>query len=497
MANKKLGVVLSLDGKKYTTSLKRVQDKTKKSTSAMSKAFNSINFKKLAIGVTAFGAAAVAAATKVIKMAAEQEQIFRTLRTQIELQGMAWEDAKPKVDAFAESLQRTTKYGDTDTAKVLQQLLLYTKDLDQAMLGTKLSMDLAATGLFDVSTASRMVGMAFSGNIEAMGRYIAEFKTSINPMLKTMTTAEKVAFAIDTLTKKVGGASEKEMKTFNAQVLRMKNYIGDWLEAMGDPMLDAVTKVVAKMSDWVIVNDKLVQIKMREWGQGVVDVFIAMKGPISWVVKQLTDIASLFEFIDTFKTTMHTIRSSKDPSKRGFQGFGGGDTRRGAGASGGFSTPSSPGKRLDSVARDDRLAAGYGIRAKTPVAIPPQPKSSYFAGGLSSTGRSGPSLQGAPFDPYAAAVNPQIQNQAAANRSNLNLSTMKETANATANVWKDASQSIQFSFFNAFDAMENRALTFKNVLTSISFDLIQAFEGIAINALMESEAVNGLFGGDK
>jgi len=257
------GVVeVTVDQKSLAASFKKATSKFTSFASGVQKKLASISFKKAIIAVTAFGVAASAALFKVTKAAAEQERIFRTLRTQIELHGIAWADVKGKIDDYAASLQKTTKYGDTDTAQVLQKILVFTGDLDQAFIGAKLSMDLAASGLFDVTTAARMVGMALSGNIEMLGRYIAEFKTSNNETLKAMTLTEKAAFAIETLQKKFGGAAETELATFLGKLQQMKNFLGDIVEYIGDKFLPTFTSVVGSVTNWIQVNDELIKQKI-------------------------------------------------------------------------------------------------------------------------------------------------------------------------------------------------------------------------------------------
>ncbi len=198
---------------------------------------------------TAAGAAVTGALALMVKAAGDEEMTFRHLQTQVELTGNSWKTSKPHIDSFIASMQKMTIYGDTDTAQVLQKLLIYTDDIDKAMMGSKLSMDMAASGLFDVNTAARYVGMAMSGSVEILGRYISELKSSNNEALASMSASEKAAYAIEILQKKFGGAAENELNTFNGRMIQLKNYTGDLVEEIGYQLLPFLTKVVVKITD--------------------------------------------------------------------------------------------------------------------------------------------------------------------------------------------------------------------------------------------------------
>jgi len=281
VADKKLMVRLGLDNRKYKNALTQSKAYSHRFASSVQKRLNAINMKRAIMGVTAFAAAVTAATTYVVKAAAEQESIFRALQTQVELSGNAWTESKIRIDAFAKTLQETTKYGDTDTAKVLQKIMIYTQDLGEAMMGTKLAMDMAASKMFDIGTAARYVGMAMGGNVEILGRYILELKASENAMLKNMTATEKAAYAMDILKRKFGGAAEEELKTFTGRMDQTKNYIVDLAEAIGDSLLPYMTKIAIKTREvtekaieWVSANQNWINAKVHLY---VMEMYNALK----------------------------------------------------------------------------------------------------------------------------------------------------------------------------------------------------------------------------
>ena len=187
---------------------------------------------------------ALAAAKKAVdffaqstKMAMEQEKIFRSLRSAVEITGKSWGAASVELDNLFASLQRTTVYGDTESAAVFQKLLILTGDYEQSLKGLPLVLDMTASGMFDISSSARYVGMALTGNIEMLGRYFAEFKTANNEQLKGMDAAQKAAYAIDILKEKIGGLAEEELKTTAGQLKQLNNYWGDFREVIGDKVL--------------------------------------------------------------------------------------------------------------------------------------------------------------------------------------------------------------------------------------------------------------------
>ena len=193
------------------------------------------------------------------KMAMEQEAIFRKLQSSVEITGKAWGSASGELDKLFASLQRTTKYGDTESAEVFQRIITLTGDYDKALTGLPIALDLAASGLFNAETAARYVGMAMTGNIEMLGRYIAEFKATTNEQLKNMDASEKVAYAVDVLREKFGGLAEKELQTTSGQLKQLNNYWGDFREAIGDkvlPMISAVQEDLMGLAEILGLWDK-------------------------------------------------------------------------------------------------------------------------------------------------------------------------------------------------------------------------------------------------
>jgi flagellar biosynthesis chaperone FliJ len=115
-----------------------------------------------------------------------------------------------------------------------------------------LVLDMASTGLFDMSTAARYVAMALEGNAEALGRYVPQLRATNNEIIKNGTAAEKAEEAMRILNEKFGGSAQKNLESTADSWKQLKNYLGDVSEEIGDQLLPAITKVINKTTDFVI-----------------------------------------------------------------------------------------------------------------------------------------------------------------------------------------------------------------------------------------------------
>jgi len=189
-----------------------------------------------------------------VDLSIKQEETFRKLQSSVELTGKSWGDAKIELDGMFASLQAVTKYGDTDSAEVLQQLITLSGDYEKSVSALPIVLDMASSGLFDVNTAARYVGMALSGNIEMMGRYIPQLKASVSPQLASMNAMEKTAFALDLFKEKFGGLAQKEMNTTSGKWKQFQLYWGDLREAIGDDFLGTIkyttNKILPLIKEW-------------------------------------------------------------------------------------------------------------------------------------------------------------------------------------------------------------------------------------------------------
>ena len=245
------------------------------------------------VGALAALAAFTAAMYKSIQAAGIQEVIIAKLQKAVENAGQSWAEANPQLTAFAAEMQKLTKYGDTQTYQLIQELIPYTGDYAKAMEGAKIAMDMAAAGLFDVRTASKYVGMAMQGNVEMLGRYIGELRTSSNAQLKHMSASEKTTYALELMRQKFGGMAEKELNTFSGRMSQLKNYVGDVMEAIGDGLTPTLTKMAEKISSQLPEIEKEFKRLSTIASETITAIFSIGKGnPFAGVTKGIRMLAS-------------------------------------------------------------------------------------------------------------------------------------------------------------------------------------------------------------
>jgi len=217
--------------------LEESEDASKGFISRTQSALN--KFGKVAfVGAIAGFTALTAVIIKATQAAAAEQLQTAQLAHQLRRLGLESETAMREVDALANKQQELTRFGDTQTRATLAQLIMLTNDYQGSMKNLNLVYDIAESGMFDVRTAARYVGMAMQGNVEILGRYIPELRASSNEALKNMTANEKAAYAIDLLRSKFGGLAEEMGKTVAGSWAKMKNAASDALEAFGYGMLE-------------------------------------------------------------------------------------------------------------------------------------------------------------------------------------------------------------------------------------------------------------------
>ncbi len=205
----------------------------------------------LSIGAVTVAFKAFANQMKAASQAAmEQEAIFKKLETAVNLSGVSYnKNEKALKDLFAQQ-QKYTKYGDTDSAEMLSRLIQLSGDYEGSVKALETAQDLASTGMFDMNTAARYVGMALAGNVEMLGRYIPELRAGSAGMENLTTKAEKTEYAMKLLNEKFGGTARAELDTYAGQIAQLKNYVGDYQEMIGDKLNPVLKKGAERLTEF-------------------------------------------------------------------------------------------------------------------------------------------------------------------------------------------------------------------------------------------------------
>lgn len=202
--------------------------------------------------------------TAFVNEAAKAEQIESRMAFQIETVGIKYAKVKETIDGFADSLRGTTRFSDEAGREGLGKMMQYTADLEAAMNGLKLAMDMSTQTGQDLDSTIRYIGMAMNGNVEILGRWIPELGDLDTKLGENATNAEKAAYAFDILNKKFSGAAEKDLKTYQGSLEKMKNELREIEETIGaklmpywDMWVAGVNSLIGKVNPLAEAQKKL------------------------------------------------------------------------------------------------------------------------------------------------------------------------------------------------------------------------------------------------
>jgi hypothetical protein len=182
-------------------------------------------------------AAAYASVKEFLDAASEAEQIESRMAFQLSTVGYQFQEIKPYVDEFADSILRTTRFSDEMARQSLGQMMQYTGSVEEGMNGVRLAMDMATQTGQDLGSTTRFVGMAMNGNAEILGRWIPELRDLDSKLGSNATSAEKAAYAVKILNEKFGGASQTDVQTYSGQIANLKNQYDELKEAAGKALM--------------------------------------------------------------------------------------------------------------------------------------------------------------------------------------------------------------------------------------------------------------------
>lgn len=172
-----------------------------------------------------------------VSKAAEAEQIESRMAFQIEATGIQYDKVNKAIGAYADVIQKTTRFSSEAVKEGLAQMMTYTNDLTEGLNNTKLAMDIATQKNFDLNTAVRLVGIAMNGDVEIMAKWIHQLKNLNSILGDDATATEKWAYTQKLLNGMFGGASQKDLSTYLGSLTQVKSEISDLEKAIGEKLL--------------------------------------------------------------------------------------------------------------------------------------------------------------------------------------------------------------------------------------------------------------------
>lgn len=206
---------------------------------------------------------------KIIQAGMEEEAMYLRLKTTVESVGISYRDFQPAIQSFIANMQKSTEFGDGEVVPVLQEIVQMTRSLKMGFEGSKLALDMASTGLMDVGSAGRYVGMAMTGNVQMLGRFIPALKEGNGVIYSTMDNSQRAAAALGLMHKQYDGSATANLKGFAGIWKQIKNYFGDIVETLGTKITDNLTPIFDR---W---RKKIIEFSenggLEKWAEGVGD----------------------------------------------------------------------------------------------------------------------------------------------------------------------------------------------------------------------------------
>jgi hypothetical protein len=261
------------------TLILELKDLASKGMGAVESGLGKLKANFLAVSAAVAGLTAFLASS--VKAYLDQENANERLNQSLKNQGIYTKQTATELQAYAGQLQRTTTF--TDEAIVESMALLTTFGLsgDKLKETTKLALDFSTSLGVDLHTASILLGKAFQGQTESLGRYGIKIDENIPK-------SERFTAVMDALNQRFGGSAEARLNTmsgrlenFGHRVDELKEKIGGLLIPVLDfflgkilTILDAVEEIANSTASLQRFAATAGQIFL-ELGKMIADVFIA------------------------------------------------------------------------------------------------------------------------------------------------------------------------------------------------------------------------------
>ncbi len=186
-----------------------------------------------------------------VKSAAEEQANIGRLSIALKNVGVSYDQVKDSLEGVISATQKKTGIADSEQRDVLGRLLLVTNDYNKALKLLPLTLDLAAAGQMDASTAATYLGKAML-DLEGGAKKVTVRLGQASMQFSSLAEIEE----------RVGGAAEAAANPFTV----LGAEIGDLGEEIGKVLLpiikDLIGKfmdIIGKIKDWVEANPQLVK----------------------------------------------------------------------------------------------------------------------------------------------------------------------------------------------------------------------------------------------
>ena len=258
--------LITADDKPLKKGLARARDASVKGASKIQKALNKINFKAIALGATAMAASLGFAASKFIKLAAEQERVEKRLGAVLKSTGQAAGYNLDQLKKMAAAMQQVTTVGDETILSGMAVLSTFKQIRGEAFERTTMAaLDLAEVVGTGLTATMIQLGKALNdpvANLGALSRAGIQFTKQQKELIKGLweagKTAEAQSIILDELESQFGGTAKAARDTFGGALKSLKNTLGDIGETIGFALMPPIKKMIDAFARWLEINDKLI-----------------------------------------------------------------------------------------------------------------------------------------------------------------------------------------------------------------------------------------------
>lgn len=204
-------------------------------------------------GITAGAAAAVIAVQKMadtvagsIKAYMDSESALMKLGMAMKNQGDYSAEALAELTSYADQIQQTTAYEDDLAIAVMGNLKSYGMLNQEVMRATQVAMDFASAKANEgmtITQASELIGKAYMGQTEMLGRYGIVLDENIP-------RTEKFEAVLRQLSQRFGGAAQAELSTYAGQWKQLQNQWNSVQEFLGLVFLKTIQLINASIGMW-------------------------------------------------------------------------------------------------------------------------------------------------------------------------------------------------------------------------------------------------------
>ncbi|MBU2249114.1 MAG: hypothetical protein KKD77_20370, partial [Gammaproteobacteria bacterium] len=230
------------------TELKKALGDSEKQTETSSKHMSD-SIKKIGIAMTAAGAAVIAAMGLMTKSAIDEEINIKRLSITMNNVGVSYDKVKDSLEAVISATQRKTGISDSAQRDILGRLILITQDYDKALGLLPTTLDLAAAGEMDATTAATYLGKAY-----------LDLQAGANEVSVRFGQASIQFKSMEDIQNRVRGSAEN----LKNPLIGIKNAVSDVSEAIGKnfiPIIKTVTNAIEdiaiKIQDWIRLHPEL------------------------------------------------------------------------------------------------------------------------------------------------------------------------------------------------------------------------------------------------